>query len=394
MVKRRSRPVTRRPEPIYLRPTLAGWLFLLVAMMLGFAAGKSQASLLFVLFGSMMGAVAISAVMARNMVAAVRLRRDVPDRAWQNQPVHLGYHLRNTRKRATCLGIQVQEIAPIGIESASGYCLSLPARSAFLAGARFAARRRGRIDLRRVRIRTVFPFGLICASRHVELPASVVVWPAKGELRQQLLFRGAVMTSTAPPSPVSGGQDEFFGLREYRPDDNPRWIHWRKSAARGVPVVREMARPLPEILWVIVDTCCQDLSELGRDLLERSLRFAATLIDFAFARGYQTGLAIAYSHGAAVHAPAAGQAQRSTLLDALADADANTSCTLQEVLAGLPPGRLKQAEVVVVTTDAGRISNQALAVLRGRSGHLAVIGPEQLMDMFVDPLGRQEAPCR
>jgi uncharacterized protein (DUF58 family) len=36
-----------------------------------------------------------------------------------------------------------------------------------------------------------------------------------------------------------GEEDEFVGLREYRPGDPPRRIHWRSFAKRGEPIVKE-----------------------------------------------------------------------------------------------------------------------------------------------------------
>ena len=36
-----------------------------------------------------------------------------------------------------------------------------------------------------------------------------------------------------------GEEDEFIGVREYRPGDPPRRIHWRSFAKRGEPIVKE-----------------------------------------------------------------------------------------------------------------------------------------------------------
>ncbi|MFO1419354.1 MAG: DUF58 domain-containing protein, partial [Candidatus Competibacteraceae bacterium] len=36
-----------------------------------------------------------------------------------------------------------------------------------------------------------------------------------------------------------GEEDEFVGLREYRPGDPPRRIHWRSFAKRGEPIIKE-----------------------------------------------------------------------------------------------------------------------------------------------------------
>ena len=384
-----------RIEPIRVRPTLAGWAFLAIAAVVGIAAVRSGAPLTYILFGGMTGGIVFSAVLARRMVGGLRLRRAAPGRAWQNQNVHLGYFLRNVRRRTPCLGVKVEELAPIGIDSVAGYHMHVPARSACRAGGRFSARRRGRIALDAVRIRTVFPFGLVSVSRVVRMPASLVIWPARGSLKRQLLRRGTVESSSAAPSGQAGGQDEFFGLREYRPGDNPRWIHWRKSAGRTLPVLREMTRPLPELLWVIVDTYWQDLSSLGQQNHEEMLRFAATLIDRAFARGYQVGAALAYAGGPAVFPPAAGRGQRRKLLDALADVDANRTVRVEDVLAEIRPGRVAQAQMIVVSADANRLGGR-LAALRAACRHLQVFDARHLADVFVDdPLTQAQKPqCR
>jgi uncharacterized protein (DUF58 family) len=384
----------RFPRFVHLHLTLAGWTFLAIATMVGIAAVRNQAALMFALFGGMMGAMMVSVVMAYRMVKAVRLQRDLPDRAWQNQTVYLGYSLRNTLGRGACLGLSVSEVDPEGIETAEGYCVHLPGRGVFRAGARFAPRIRGRIQLRGVRVSTRFPFGLVTAGKVARQEASLVVWPAKGRLTARLLHRGAVESSSAAPSPVQGGQDEFFGLREYRAGDSPRWIHCRRSATRAVPVVREMSRPLPEILFVILDTILPDASAPSRARRERALRFAATLIDLALHRGYQVGLALAYRDKVAVHPPAAGRGHRTALLDALADVDDNRARRIDETIQHLRRGLLRQAQVIVVTSSGGLDAGSSAAV--GAScRHLTVLGEDQLDRVFQDdPLcAAEDLPC-
>jgi len=386
---------SRRTGPIRLRLTGAGWLFLLISVLVGLAAIKSNASLLFVLFGAMMGAMVFSCVVARRSVGGVDLRRDIPSRVWQNQTVHLGYYLRNRRRRTPCLGLGVQEVTPVGIEGVAGYCLHLPPLTTFRAGARFTAQRRGAIELRQARVGTVFPFGLVSAYRHIEAPADMIVWPAKGKLTRQLLRRGAVETSSAAPSGDSGGQDEFFGLRDYRPGDAPRWIHWRKSATRNMPVVREMARPVPEVLWVIVDTYLADGSEPGPQVSERMLRLGATLVDYAFSRGYQVGVALGSGDEAVSLAPAAGLAPHHRALDALAQAKPNEHLRLGEVVAKIRFAQIRKAQVIVIAPQAASLDAAALAQLRRNCRHLAVVDEGRIESVFQDdPTAlQQEARC-
>ncbi|MDY6913731.1 MAG: DUF58 domain-containing protein [Planctomycetota bacterium] len=381
-----------------LRFTRAGWLYLTVVILVGLASIRSQGALIFVLFGVMLGAISVSMVLAWRTVATVRLRRDIPDRAWQNQTVHLSYYLRNIRRWGSCFALHAEELACEGVQGAAGFCVHLAPRSAFRAGGRFAARRRGRVSLTGMQLSTKFPFGLVTVARHIAHAASLVIWPAKGRLKVQLLHHGAVESSTAAPSPATGGQDEFFGLREYRPGDNPRFIHWRRSAGRTAPIVREMSRPFPEALVIIVDTHIKDLSEVRFHGRERMLRFAATLIDYALARGHQVGIALAYRDKVVQHAPAQGRGQRCTLLDALADVDANTTRPLEQTLQAIRRGILRQAEVVLITADTRIDGKDALRPLRAACRHLTVIHEDDLPLVFDDdPLSRQEqekTPCR
>lgn len=367
-----------------LKLTVSGWLFLAMTGMLGLAAVQSQAAMVFVTFGIMLGALLVSIAMAGRMVSAVSVRRDMPDRVWQHQTVHLAYSLRNSHRSGACLGLNVDEISAGDIETAGGYCLELQPRSVFRAGARFAALSRGRINLRAVQVSTSFPFGLVMARRAIDAPRSLVVWPALGKLKRRLLMGGAVETSSAPPSGVSGGQDEFFGLREYRDGDNPRWIHWRRSAATTMPVIREMAKPLPEVLWVIVDTYWPNrLPEAGRRR-EQLLRFAATLIDHALSRGFMVGMAVACSDGARILHPAEGRGQRSSLLDALADVDENIDTPLTDVLAGLHRGQFSRGQVVVIAPDSPRLAGASLAAIRAEGKSLTIITERELPEIFQD----------
>lgn len=373
-----------RLGPIRLRLTTAGWLFLLVAVLVGVASARNQQSpLVFVLFGVMMGALMVSITLAGRTIAGIRVARSAPARAWQGQIVNLGYYVRNTRKHGACLALSLTEAPSQAADSVGGFCVHIARGDNFRAAGRLTPLRRGRLKLTRIDLRTTFPFGLVRADRRINQPASIVVWPARGKLTERLLHRGAVEASSAPPSQVSGGQDEFFGLREYRPGDNPRWIHWRRSATRRAPVVREMSRPLPETLWVLLDTHRPEASEAGDALRDRALRFAATLIDHAFVRGYLVGMALARSDGPRVLGPASGRRQRNDLLDALSDVDANTTVTMDQVLSGVSRHALGRSQVIVITPQTDPPA-ALLAGIRRACRHLAVIDGRRMDKAFLD----------
>ena len=374
---------TKRPSTsrwVHMRFTAAGWIFLGLAILVGAGAVHSRMTLMFLLFGGMMGAVTISILLSHWMVRAVELKRDVPSRTWQNQPVTLEYALRSARS-TPCLGLCVAEQAPRGVNIPEAFCLHLPLGRVLQTGATFTPAHRGRISFHAVRVSTTFPFGLATASRTLSREASLVVWPSHGRLLAPLLHRGAEESSNAAPGTTQGGQDEFFGLREYRPGDSPRWIHWRRSAGRPVPVVREMSQPLPDILFLVLDTLAD--SPDARTAREKMIRFAATLIDHAFHREYQVGMALAYQGRVALFAPAGDEDHRVALLDALADVGDNASRSISETALQVPRRMIRQAQVIAVTAD-GNLDSDGAAHLARAGRHLSVLTQGNLDRYFRD----------
>ncbi|KPK78906.1 MAG: hypothetical protein AMJ81_14460 [Phycisphaerae bacterium SM23_33] len=389
--KAKSRPLRQRCE---YRATLAGVLFLLGLLMITAAAVNTQRSLLFGILGIMLGAFFLSVFVSRWIVSSVEVRRDMPQRAFANRVVHLAYQLHHRPGRGPALGLELTEIdSPPPLQSLGAFCLYLPAGGSFKSGSRFAVRRRGRYRLAGLRLSTRFPFSLISARRDVQQKGSLVVWPALGTLRSDLLGHGAAEVSDAAPSRFRSGADEFFGLREYRQGDNPRWIHWRRTAAAGTPVVREMSKPRPDVLFVVLDTQLSDGSAEAFARRERLIRFAATLIEHAFHREYRVGLAAAYADRVLALPAAAGRGRRSQVLDALAELDENTHRSLADTLAALPRRLLWEAHVVAVAPEPARLTG--LEDLRAACRRLTTVTADDLEAVFEDDphsQARQEVP--
>jgi uncharacterized protein (DUF58 family) len=381
-----SRKPRRRKRHVYFRLTLGGWVFVAASILVGVVAINSRLALLFVLFGGMLGALHVSAALSRRMIAAVQVQRSLPKRCWQNQPVGLSYRLRSARGGGACLDLRVEELPAGAAGAPATYCAHLPARRGLWARGVLRPGRRGRLRLRTFRLSTGFPFGLVSASRRFEAEASLIVWPARGRLRRPLLRGGSAESSASAPSLIAGGKDEFYGLREYRPGDNPRWIHWRRSASRPEPVVREMSRPRPETLWVVLDTHLGDAAPAARERRERAIRFAATLIDDALADGYRVGAALAYARGPVAVAPTGRPRQRQRLLDALADVDDNTEWALGETVSRLRPARLGHAHVVVVALSDEAAAVEPLRRVSRACRDLTVVTSDRLDEVFRDPL--------
>lgn len=84
------------------------------------------------------------------------------------------------------------------------------------------------------------PLGFFAAARRCPDGEVALVLPRFTSLAGRLIAREVEASVAAPRA---GPGNELFGVREYRPGDSLRRIHWRTSARRGELVVREFEPP-------------------------------------------------------------------------------------------------------------------------------------------------------
>ncbi len=139
----------------------------------------------------------------------------------------------------------------------------------------FTPLRRGRLYLPMLEVERRDLFGLFC--RYSPLPAtqSVSIIPRRYPI---------------PPIPLPGSRayqhgglalstsvadaEEFQSLREYRPGDPPRLIHWKSWARSGKPVIKEFQEEFFVRHALILDTFSG--TDAGDDLFEEAVSVAAS----------------------------------------------------------------------------------------------------------------------
>jgi hypothetical protein len=151
----------------------------------------------------------------------------------------------------------------------------------------------------------------------IEAAGELVVFPALGRLLTRINFSEAVTDIHGGNGGRLRGDGEYYGVREYRAGDNPRRIHWRRSAQSGRLMIREMAQSGENQLWCVLDTSVApgDVGQARR--LELIISAAATVICDALESGARVGL-ICNGEPLVVMPPAAGRACRPRLLRELA----------------------------------------------------------------------------
>jgi len=139
--------------------------------------------------------------------------------------------------------------------------------------------RRGRIHFTSAAISRTDPFGLLNAFATIPLPQSMLVLPKRYALPDITLpgtrayQHGGVSLSTSVAD-----SEEFQSLREYRPGDPPRLIHWKSMARAGKPVVKEYQDEFFVRHALVLDTFLNgEQSELFEEAVSVAASFACTV---------------------------------------------------------------------------------------------------------------------
>lgn len=332
MATARAKPAARRKLPIDVSVT--GFLFCTMMMFIGIAAMNTQANLLFGVFGLMIGILIISFLISGVVLKRLKVQRVLPDHLIVGRPGSLTYEVTNRKRFWPSLAVSVTEIEAVDAftRPPSAYMLHAANRMTASIITEVLPGRRGVVKLDRYQLSTSFPFGFIKRAVDRREAVSLLVLPAIGTMRRDLLsrFRSA-RSSGIKVRPASGGDDEFYGVREYRTGENPRRIYWKRSAGAGPMVVREMTRVTPPKVVVLIDTRRRDDKPESMAAVEKAIAVAATLVDACMAAGLPVGLA-AWSGEWCKLQPELGKRHRLDVLAALAKLPPNDSVSAYQLL--------------------------------------------------------------
>lgn len=351
-----------------------------------------QANLLLLTAGLAAGPIAASFFLSAAMLRRLRLSRRAPEYVFEGEPLVLDYLLENRRGTTAALAIEVlDELTPTDRaipNAAKVYPRILFERVPTGQTGRLRWKGpspvRGRYTFDLLEMVTRFPFGLLERRETVSSSESLVVYPAVGRLtrRWTQLYRESVEARRGRRHDRSAQQQEYHGLREYRPGDSMRWIHWRTTARIGRPMVREFEQQSEQEVAVLLDPWLprSKVSAQHREALEAAVRFSATIC-YEICR--QAGRR--FLLGWTGPTPGLRQGPSSVkllheMLGPLAVMRGTAEGRLSDLIDLMPAPMLRDALVVVVSTrpvdlseEAGRSERLAEAALRGLASHSLVL---------------------
>lgn len=299
-----------------------GILYLVVSGLILASAIYTQANLLFWGFGLMVGGLVISIGLTAVALRGLQVERLVSSHTAAGESLALRYRVSN-RSWLPAFGVVIRENWGRGSRGWKkvGPCATRPVmlggppyawvmhvgpRQATQAQVPCVPRIRGTLRFERIEASTSFPFGVIHKTVVFDQEQEVLVFPHLYRVKRRLLSQ-LTMASGDGRRPVNrtGGTEEFFGLREYRPGDSLRMVDWKRSARTGDLVAREMTLPSPPKLSLVLDLRetppdgiggkgrpDEEAPVSGRVLEERAISLTASLICDAYLRGFRIGLRV------------------------------------------------------------------------------------------------------
>ncbi len=331
-------------------PTLGGRIvltFLVVACCFAVLLRNNQ-----VLFATcaITATVVLSGILTFLSVGRLSIERSLPPRVFAGALFDVRLRVRNASRWRPALSVGFLDALQVADAQAivrAPLLPVLPPGAAVEVSYPRRIHRRGVYTVVNTLAMTRFPFGIFERRVVAQSPARLVVLPALGRLRR-VADRELVRRAPSPRNlrRARGGTEEFESLRDYRPGDNPRHIHWRTSARAGMLVRRVLRDEDSGDLHVLLDLCVRGPDEATRRRnVERAVSCAATLLAQAAARGRRA--TAHFAHGSAGHS-----GTRAGLLAAL------------EVLAAVQPGDVP-AEAVLQGAPLPRGASAILLSLEG-----------------------------
>ena len=298
--------------PRKLSFTREGKAIFLISVGLGFAAVNTGNNLLYLVFGLSLSMILVSGVLSEWNVRNIWASLDCPTRAQAKVPTPYLVSLRKRKGRFPSYCISAWPLFEAsGLKTTNARLLELKPREEASSAAYVTFERRGEYQLLGLAVATTFPFSFFSKAMVVQKKAKVLVWPHIDLTEAQSVHRSAPGDELEADEPGRG--IEFFGAREFREGDNPKFILHRKSAGRTIPVVRETEATKRAGLWIILHNAF-DPSKKSPEDVERAIERAASLAALEIGRGTAVGISAV---GGKVDA-GSGRSQLEAILDFLA----------------------------------------------------------------------------
>ncbi len=258
-----------------IRVTTEGIRFLLLTLAVGIAAVNTGNNLFYLLLAMMLSLIVLSGLLSEQCVRGLEFHRHLPDTLFANQPTSATIWIANHKSHIPSVSLRILDVIA-GQDHERGIHLThLAPGTSTLRSHPLLIRRRGRYHLEGLRVVTPFPFGLFHKKAFYPIQASLIVCP---ELIPLPPLRRQELNAIGHDQALArrGPGNSLYNLREFRPGDDSRAIHWMTTARTAKLMLKETEAENHRMITLALFTVAPDEAD---DTFERALSIAASLVD-------------------------------------------------------------------------------------------------------------------
>lgn len=245
-------------------PTSGGGVFLVIIIVVGFAAWNTGNNLLFLVFSLLCSTLFVGWIAARTSLRDLTVSARFPDHIFAAEPAPVIVTLRNTKRLLPSFSVFVEARGP-GSEASEtpsrrrhvkrllAYFSYVPHHASAEQRVEQLFPKRGHVLIDGFELSTRFPFGFFRRRRRLRArDVDIIVYPKPEVIGDQLhllpMFAGRL------PSLRRGAGHDLFSLRDYQPQDDLRHIDWKATARSRRLTVREFTSEDERRITIVLDT--------------------------------------------------------------------------------------------------------------------------------------------
>jgi uncharacterized protein (DUF58 family) len=254
----------RLRDPRALRLRIGGGVFLVIIIVVGFAAWNTGNNLLFLVFSLLCSTLFVGWIAARTSLRDLTVSARFPDHIFAAEPAPVIVTLRNTKRLLPSFSVFVEARGP-GNESETTptrrrYVKRLLAYFSYVPHHASAEQRveqlfpkRGHVLIDGFELSTRFPFGFFRRRRRLRArDVDIIVYPKPEMIGDELHL--LPMSAGRMPSLRRGAGHDLFSMRDYQPQDDLRHIDWKATARSRRLTVREFTSEDERRITIVLDT--------------------------------------------------------------------------------------------------------------------------------------------
>jgi len=269
-----------------VEPTSGGGVFLIIIVVVGFAAWNTGNNLLFLVFSLLVSTLFVGWIAARASLRDLTVSARFPDHIFAAEPAPVIVTLRNTKRVLPSFSIMVEARGPSGetAKRRKRYAKRLLAYFSYVPHHAAAEQRvdqlfpqRGHVLIDGFELSTRFPFGFFRRRRRLRARnVDIIVYPKPEVISDELHL--LPMYAGRNPSLRRGAGHDLFSLRDYQPQDDLRYIDWKATARSRRLTVREFTSEDERRITIVLDTRLPGAVDEMKERFEHGVVQAASLL--------------------------------------------------------------------------------------------------------------------